>query len=502
MNGANNRRYVAKVFWAVFFAGVASLQMELSVLREATFIFGSTAFTNSFVISIFLAGLAIGSYSGNLLVRLRRGKAAELFLISQGLHIALILFFVFTKSYVLYGQYSKLAGLLYFGFVTVIPSIIGGMSFAFFLNMLYGRGEKHIALVYAISTAGNVFSGLLHGMILVPYFGMPSTYSVAIVNTGLAMLLTVRFHRIRTLSLALLILVTGFLCVSFRFVPREIENAVLWSKDDVYGLVEVVDSSQSWKGWDGRKGVDVRIHNLHNCANSEKDIQWHEDSAILSMQLLADRAKKVLILGYCSGSTVFQLLEYDSITQVISIEMNRAVLEAAEIFFPTLHERISRDSRSLVVVDEFRSYLRNQPEDVKFDIVILDITIKDPYFFGMFTREFFADVYKHLERPGVVFFHYPSLMRTAAEVFEHIYKPTPDALRPEDWYFCTNFVVPEHKKDSFYEVFPKDSPGSVYADHKIYRYPHLPMIDRILLTIKRVLTKPRDLLRDNRGWGS
>ena len=216
MDSKNEKKYIFRIFLAVFFAGVASLQMELSVLREATFIFGSTAFTNSFVISIFLAGLAIGSYSGNLLVRMWRGRASELFLISQGVHIALILFFVFTKSYVLYGSYSKFTSLLYFGFVTVIPSIVGGMSFSFFLNMLYELGEKHIALIYAISTAGNVFSGLLHGLVLVPYIGMLSTYLVAILNIGLAMLLSVRFHFINGLFLSLLIVVAGFLSVSIR----------------------------------------------------------------------------------------------------------------------------------------------------------------------------------------------------------------------------------------------------------------------------------------------
>jgi predicted membrane-bound spermidine synthase len=61
---------IYRIFLAVFFAGVASLQVEISLLREATFALGSTAFTNSYIISIFLLGLALGSYGGNLLVRL------------------------------------------------------------------------------------------------------------------------------------------------------------------------------------------------------------------------------------------------------------------------------------------------------------------------------------------------------------------------------------------------------------------------------------------------
>jgi predicted membrane-bound spermidine synthase len=158
-----------RIFLAVFFAGIASLQIELSLLREATFILGSTAFTNSYIISIFLSGLALGSYGGNILVRLCKGKARGLFLISQALNVLVILFFIY-----------RLFILIYFFSVTIVPSTVAGMSFALFLNMLYEFGERHIALVYAISTVGNVLGGLNHGIVLVPYYGMLATYLAAI----------------------------------------------------------------------------------------------------------------------------------------------------------------------------------------------------------------------------------------------------------------------------------------------------------------------------------
>ena len=53
-----------KILTAVFGAGIASLLMELSLLREFVYVVGSTAFTNALIISIFLAGLATGTYVG------------------------------------------------------------------------------------------------------------------------------------------------------------------------------------------------------------------------------------------------------------------------------------------------------------------------------------------------------------------------------------------------------------------------------------------------------
>jgi len=53
-----------KILTAVFGAGIASLLMELSLLREFIYVVGSSAFSNALIISIFLAGLATGTYVG------------------------------------------------------------------------------------------------------------------------------------------------------------------------------------------------------------------------------------------------------------------------------------------------------------------------------------------------------------------------------------------------------------------------------------------------------
>ncbi|MEM5787662.1 MAG: hypothetical protein AAGU11_10105, partial [Syntrophobacteraceae bacterium] len=57
-------REVWLIFVSIFSAGIVSLLLELSLLREFIYIFGSTAVSNALIISIFLVGLAIGAYLG------------------------------------------------------------------------------------------------------------------------------------------------------------------------------------------------------------------------------------------------------------------------------------------------------------------------------------------------------------------------------------------------------------------------------------------------------
>jgi spermidine synthase len=471
---------ILRIFLAVFFAGIASLQIELSLLREATFILGSTAFTNSYIISIFLSGLALGSYGGNILVRLFKGKARGLFLMSQALNILVLLFFLYTKNFIFYGNlgdYARLFILIYFFSVTIVPSTVAGMAFALFLNMLYEFGERHIALVYAISTIGNVLGGLNHGIVLVPYYGMLATYLVAIVSTGLAMLCIMRPQWLRVVSLILLVGGSIMLATRHKPMPTAMKQALLWSKDDIYGLVQVVDRSDKWQGQNNERGIDLLIHNRHNCSNAERDINWHKASARYTMELMDNLAKDVLILGYCSGSTILQFLGYQDITKVISVEMNKTVIEASKLFFPYIYEIVSKDNRSVIIVDEFRNYLRRQPLSAKFDIIMIDITIEDPYYLSMFTREFFEDIYKRLRTPGVMFFNsYQEFLRTGADVFDHLFC-VKNREYEASFFFFTNFSPTQEKSEQFYEAFPAKHAGHVYTNSKVYRVlPSVPAV--------------------------
>lgn len=459
------------IFFAVFLAGVASLQMELSLLREATFVLGTTAFTNSYIISIFLGGLAIGCYGGNRLTSIYKDKAKGIFVISQVALILLVLAFLFTKNYVIYYNYRTRITLPYFLVMTLIPSTVAGMSFSLFMNMLYARGEKYVARVYAISTLGNVVGGLLHGMVIVPYWGMIATYALVILCTGAAVLLVGRFSIARNIAAAALVLGTGWLACAFRPLPAEIAESLIYSRDDIYGLVQVYDRSKFRAGRGGEKGIDVFIHGSYNCGNSEEDLARHENSAEQTDAILDGRGGDVLMLGYCSGSTIDAYLGKKNMRSIVSVDQNKTVMEMTKIFFADIYRRVARDPRIRIEIDEFKRYLRRQPPERKFDAAMIDITIHDPYFLSMNTLEFFREINAHLNRPGVLSMNFleKKYMRTAAEVFEHVYSQTGGAA--SGWLYFTNFEIPPGRQAllNLKEIFPRREPGTVYSDHAVYR---------------------------------
>jgi spermidine synthase len=100
---------------------------------------------------------------------------------------------------------------------------------------------------------------------------------------------------------------------------------------------------------------------------------------------------------------------------------------------------------------------------------MIDITVEDPYYLSMFTKEFFTDIYKHLKNPGVLFFNsYQEFLHTGADVFNHticIQNPSYE----KSFFFFTNFALPKEKDALFYEAFPLRQPGRIYTNNKVYR---------------------------------
>ena len=97
-------RDVWLIFVSIFAAGIVSLLLELSLLREFIYIFGSTAASNALIISVFLVGLAVGAYlgTGKRLHVIDETDARRKYGVIQLLNILFVVAFCMTKKYFIY----------------------------------------------------------------------------------------------------------------------------------------------------------------------------------------------------------------------------------------------------------------------------------------------------------------------------------------------------------------------------------------------------------------
>lgn len=459
---------LVKLYLAIFLTGVASIQMELSLLREAYFGMGTTLFTNSFIISTFLGGLAIGCYAANQLAKnATKNFTKTLFILIQFFNILAVTCFLFTKNNMIYLPHSLSSQCGYFFIFTFASSAAAGAVFSLFVKICFELGESYVSLIYAVGTLGNVLGGFLHGMLLVPKFGMISTYVFAFGSIGVAILLIGGLSVRKNTGMAGLIFGIAFLVLAFRPLPKSIKPLLLYSEDDPYGTVDV-------RSGISKEGIEVKrlfIDNEFNCSDTKKSISLHRNMAKLGESLANHETKSALILGYCSGETVIPLLSEASVERVVVVEQNKRGLEAAKQFFPEAHKIVSSDPRVIIENKEFKNYLKQNASDQKFDLVILDVTVREPYFLGLFTAEFFDLIKKHLTPRGGLLLGagYSGFLRTAAEKFSFVYSPEGESAERGDFYL-TNVSVPTKNLEafSFKEIFPRKEDGLIYTDHRIY----------------------------------
>jgi predicted membrane-bound spermidine synthase len=480
-------RDVWLIFLSIFSAGMVSLLLELSLLREFTYIFGSTAVSNALIISIFLVGLAVGAYLGTWGAFNVKDEtdARRKFALIQLLYIFFIVFFCLSKKYFVYDcPYPNLVR-LYFMVAVLAPSLLSGMGYAISVKIMHWRGEKFITYIYAFSTMGSVIGGLAHGIILVPLWGMRSTYISAVVLAGLALYLMYSVMNVLHKTLLALLVIGAATLIHFNISELLFPSkAILYSKDSEFGIVEVWKLNSEKASYLNKQIggtdsdihmdhglIDLKVNNIHQSFNFPVDRRIHKQWAETSLQII-NRPATVLMFGYGSGVSAASYLESPQVRRMDIIENCGPVIEAAKLFFPEEFDFVEKDERAVFVVDDFRGFVRFT--DQKYDIIALDHSLQDPYSIGYFTTEFFNQLKTIMNPGGVVMLLGKGLSwNTTKMCFKYAYKninpQTEHALRLNLYYLTDEPFSGPAASD--YELVKEGlSPGGlIYSDDKVFQ---------------------------------
>lgn len=425
------------IFISIFSAGIVSLLLELSLLREFVYIFGSTAASNAIIISTFLVGLAFGAHLGTWRQFDVKGEAEarKKFALIQVLSILFVVVFYLSKKYFIYHCQEPALVRAFFIFSVFAPSLMSGLSYALSVKIMHWRGERFITYIYAFSTLGSVIGGLAHGIILIPLWGIRSAYICSVLFAGIALYTMYPFMRHAWKALAALLVIGSIVAISLNISDMLFPSRnILFSKDSDFGLVEVFSLSDDeardchaalgGKEMDlrivERPVIDIKVNNIHQAYNLRVDRNIHEQWAQTSLSLV-NRPAKVLLLGYGSGVTAHAFVRSPAVERLDIVENCDPIVEAARIFFPKEYQFVMHSAKANMIVDDFRGYVRFADE--QYDIIAMDHSIEDPYAIGFFTVEFF-DQLKRITKPdGVVMMLGKGLSwNTTRLSFKYIYR--------------------------------------------------------------------------------
>lgn len=166
--------------------------------------------------------------------------------------------------------------------------------------------------------------------------------------------------------------------------------------------------------------------------------------------------KRVLIIGGGDGGTAREVLKHDGLEEVVMVEIDDKVIEASKLHLPSIAEALEHPKLNLIVDDGIK-YV-NDAADGSFDLVIVDSTDPVGPAEGLFTVDFYKEVYRILGDDGIMITQSES-PRFNSKVFKEIYQ-TYRGIFGQDKVHCYLAYIPTYPTGMW--SFSYSSKGSAH----------------------------------------
>ncbi|MAI80162.1 MAG: hypothetical protein CL917_14535 [Deltaproteobacteria bacterium] len=446
--------------------GFAMMALQTTIIRLAGLSFGSSQFTFSMVVAVFVLCIALGSFIVSALTQIPRVLivlnqwALALFLL--GLYTFLedapywvhYLRALFRDESAAFGFYYLLGFLMVLA-VVGLPVIFSGASLPLLFHQMR-REVGHLGDVagnlYSWNTVGSLLGALLGGYVLLFWIDLDQVYLVAVASLlAAALLLTIRIYRWHMATAVLVLpMLAGLLLISswnpakihmglFRsrqpiagtfagpeafaaLHPERVNLPILFATDDPINSVMVSENKTPF----GDRAISI-INNGKNDGNTFFDRMTMGLAAILPA-MLADKAERAFVIGWGTGMTAGELAALSSMKVVEVAEISPGVMEAAPLFDFASVNATQNPKIRVIESDAYRALMRS---DQKFDVIVSEPS--NPWVTGvemLFSREFLEVAKSRLSEGGVYaqwFHQYETddetvalVLRTYVDVFDAV----------------------------------------------------------------------------------
>jgi spermidine synthase len=435
---ANREAMSAATFWLVcaLASGFVTISTQVAWTRMLTMIIGSSTYAFSIVVALFLIGLAGGAW-----IIGRKDQSAQLratILRVEALTAASLFLSLFVVNWIpamlvrvgLRLQVSSWAGLLALqvlsaGLLILLPALLMGMVMPLVLSWASTHKEGAVLLVgrsYAVNTIGAIAGAFVTGFVLIPRTSTKFTLIVAsaicLIVAGLAyqpvasqgdVALRRGFSVGLTFALVIALVIMsppmnlGDLSIGaydslIRVLAQSREGLKEDSDPNAHTLLMYQEGPTSTVSV--RKDQDtisMAINGRTNASDSIYDMPTQVMLAQVPM-LVAPALNNGLIIGFATGVSVGAMLQ-SPIGSVTCVELEPATINGSH-FFDHVNNQPLKDSRTTLVIDDARTYLRVTPN--RYDVIVSEPS--HPWVPGvanLFTQEFFEMGRQRLSDQGV-----------------------------------------------------------------------------------------------------
>lgn len=390
----------------VFFAGFASLAVELSASRLLGNYFGSSNLVWAAIIGLVLIYLSAGYWLGGRWAD--RSPQANTFF-SILMWAALFIGLVPLASRPILRAASQAfdqmrTGEMFGAFISVLilfslPVTLLGTASPFAVRLALEEKEssgKTAGKIYAISTLGSFIGTFLPVLLLIPAIG---TYRTFIVLSAMLMLPAwIGLWRTAGIRKALAVLwmpaaVLVASCIGLRGLDKIAQN-VIFEGESAYNYIQVQEINDYMIL---RLNEGQGIHSIAHPVVRDFHGPWEQVLAAPFYYPPSDQPQEVnriAILGLAAGTSANQASVVFPDAKIDGFEIDPEIVEIAYSFFNMDKENLN------VYIQDARWGIARSAEP--YDIISVD-AFRPPYIpWHLTTREFFSEVYNHLSRKGTL----------------------------------------------------------------------------------------------------
>ena len=398
------------VYVAIALSGFCALGAEAIWTRMLGLLLGSSVYTFSIIVAVFLTGLGIGSGIGSLLCRsLPRPRLALGW--CQLLAAAAIAWTAYSLAASLpyWPVTPSISSNIWFTFqldldralwALLPPTLLWGASFPLALAAAASRKEdaaKLFAGVYAANTLGAIAGALGASLMLVAWVGSQRTEQVLIALSAFSGLLLL--PRRWVVAPFVLLLIYSVPPVSKLLIAYGRYAATWVGKGDIIYAGEGINSSVAVASFPNG-AMTFHVAGKIQASNVPRDMRLQRMLGHLTT-LTAANPRSVLVIGCGAGITAGAVSIDPRVERETIVEIEPLVPQAASTYFSEPNVDVLRNPKVQVRIDDGRHYLLTTKE--QFDGITVDPL--DPWVKGaanLYTKEFLEAMKRHLNPGGTV----------------------------------------------------------------------------------------------------
>jgi spermidine synthase len=418
-------------------SGFASMAYEIVWTRLLVLIIGNSTYAFSAILSIYLLGLALGSF---LFARLadRSKNLLSLFALLEFLvflFVAITLPFIdnlpFLFQYLYNNFYSGFASLELIVFVVtaviiLIPTILMGATFPVANKIIISRTTclgYSVGSTYSANTIGGIFGAFAAGFYFIPSLGIEkSMLLISFLNILACLILVFQMEKKKVIwkgSLATAMIIFFAFYVNWlpewnrNYLNRGVYVYADWFDENFEGVDDNLRAffNEKYKLKLYREGkigtvavtdiggqLALQVNGKTEGSTGFEDMRTQTMVSAIPL-MLKGYARDVAIIGMGTGVSL-GVAEQFNVENIDCIELSEDVIEASRLFSRWNHDALNDPKMNLIMGDG-RNYLTYTEK--KYDVIINEPS--NPWISGvsnLFTLEFFELAKARLKKNGLM----------------------------------------------------------------------------------------------------